>query len=81
VDGSKVGKLRIDVYTEVTVSEIGMKYKIVVEGKHLAEFVQEACVPDLVEGLGDVNESSGTELMSINGVVDDPNETMDLFER
>jgi hypothetical protein len=38
-------------------------------------------VPDLVEGLGDVNESSGTELMSINGVVDDPNETMDLFER
>jgi hypothetical protein len=38
VDRSKVGKLRIDVYKEVTVSEIGMKYKIIVEGKHLAEF-------------------------------------------
>jgi hypothetical protein len=33
MDGSKVGKLRIDRYKEVSVSEVGVKYKIVVEGK------------------------------------------------
>jgi hypothetical protein len=38
-------------------------------------------VPDLVEGLGDVNEGSGAVLVSINCVVDDPDESMDLFER
>jgi hypothetical protein len=38
-------------------------------------------VPDFVEGLGDVNKSSRTVLVSVHGVLDDPNVAMDLFER
>jgi hypothetical protein len=57
----------------------GLKEEEVIDGEGMSEFVEEADVPDFVEGLSDVKESRRAVGFAVKGVMDGVDETVGLF--
>jgi hypothetical protein len=57
----------------------GLKEEEVIDGEGMSKFVEEADVPDFVEGLGDVKESRRAVCFAVKGVMNCVNETVGLF--
>jgi hypothetical protein len=61
---------------EMPVLQKGLKKEEVIDGEGLSEFVEEADVPDFIEGLGDVREGRRAVGFAVKGVMDCMNEAM-----
>jgi hypothetical protein len=57
----------------------GLKEEEVIDGEGLSEFVEEADMPDFVEGLSDVKKSRRAVGFAVEGVMDCVDETVGLF--
>jgi hypothetical protein len=64
---------------KMPVLQKGLKEEEVIDGERLSEFVEEADVPDFIQGLGDVKESRRAAGLEVKGTTDCVNETVGLF--